>query len=235
MALSSKRRPGNLADVCRKFAFFKGVGEEALTELTSRALCHDYPKNNILCYRGDPTAAVFLVISGRVKIILTSDEGREVIVSILGPGGLFGLTSSLDGGDQLAEVVTVEPSRIARFETDAFRAWSRRPEVQAAVIRELTGRVRGLHQKIGEHALLGAKERLLLTLLEIAEDEGEQDPRSAEIIFTRPTHQELAHRIGSSREVVSRLLAELLESDLLRADEGRVIRVTESALILREE
>jgi CRP-like cAMP-binding protein len=93
--------------------------------------------------------------------------------------------------------------------------------------------VRQAYQKIGEHALLSVKERLLYTLLEIAEQEGELGPEG-DWIFTRPTHQELADRIGSSREVVSRVLKELLESELLEA-EGKIIRVSESALILRDE
>ncbi len=236
MALSSKRQPDDLAEVWKAFGIFEGVEEEALQELANLALCHDYPKNNILSYRGDPASAVFLVVSGRVKIILTNEEGREVIVSLLGPGGMFGLTSALDGGDQLADAVTVEPSRIARFKEKPFIAWTQStPAVQRALVRELTRRVRDLHQQIGSHALLGAKDRLLYTLLEIADSEGEHDPKSTDILFTRPTHQELAHRIGSSREVVSRLLAELMDSELLEADEGRVIRVSQSALILRED
>ncbi len=236
MALSSKRQPDDLAAIWSEFDFFEGVGEEALQQLATLALCHDYPKNNILAYRGDPAAAVFLVVSGRVKIILTNEEGREVIVSLIGPGGIFGLTSALDGGDQLADAVTVEPSRIARFKGKAFVSWTQSsPEVQSALVRELTRQVRDLHQQIGAHALLGAKDRLLYTLLEIADSEGEHDPSSSDILFTRPTHQELAHRIGSSREVVSRLLAELMDSEFLEADEGRVIRVSQSALILRED
>jgi CRP/FNR family cyclic AMP-dependent transcriptional regulator len=236
MALTSKRKPEGLAEAFAELAFFEGVGEEALQDLASLALCHDYPNNNILCYRGDPASSVFLVLSGRVKMILTNEEGREVIVSLLGPGGFFGLTSALDGGDQLADAVTVEPSTIAKFQAKAFARWAgASPDVQAALVRELTGRVRDLHLKIGTHALLGARERLLYTLLEIAENEGEQEPGGTEIIFTRPTHKELAHRIGSSREVVSRLLADLLDSELLRADEGRVIRVSLSDLVLRDE
>ncbi len=236
MALSSKRQPDDLADTFSKFALFEGVGAEELQALAALALCHDYPKNNILSYRGDPAAAVFLVVSGRVKVILTNEEGREVIVSLLGAGGVFGLTSALDGGDQLANAVTIERSTIAKFSGKAFIRWTgSSPEAQAVLIRELTSRIRDLSQKIGAHALLSAKDRLLYTLLEIADAEGQQEPGGTEITFTRPTHQELAHRIGSSREVVSRLLAELRDSELLEADAGRVIRVPLSALVLRED
>lgn len=236
MALRSKRQLDDLADTFREFAFFEGVGDAELQQLVALALCHDYPKNNILSYRGDPAAAVFLVVSGRVKIILTNDEGREVIVSLLGPGGMFGLTSALDDGDQLAGAVTIEPAEIAKFNGKAFIRWTgSSPGARAALVRELNRRVRELNQKIGSHALLSAKDRLLFTLMEIADAEGEPEPGGTEIAFTRPTHQELAQRIGSSREVVSRLLAELLDSELLEADEGRVIRVPLSALIPRKD
>ena len=111
---------------------------------------------------------------------------------------------------------------------------ARHPAAQGGLAQELAGRVRQAHQRIGEHALLSVKERLLYALLEIAESEGTPHPEGNGIVFTRPTHQELADRIGSSREVVSRMLKELLDSDLLQA-EGKVIRVSESALVLRED
>jgi len=236
MALSRTRQPTDLAATLGGFTFFKGIRKTELEELAALALCHDYPKNNILSYRGDPTGAVFLVVCGRVKIILTNDEGREVIVALLGPGGMFGLTSALDGGDQVGNAVTIERSTIAKFKGASFIRWTEgSPGARLALVRELTRQIRELSQKIGAHALTSAKDRLLYTLLEIAEAEGEQEPGGTQVIFTRPTHQELANRIGSSREVVSRLLAELRESDLLESDEGRVIRVPLSALVLRDD
>jgi CRP/FNR family transcriptional regulator, cyclic AMP receptor protein len=230
------RPPADLAGSLGGFPFFDGVGRTELEELAALALCHEYPKNNILVYRGDPAGAVFLVVRGRVKIILTNDEGREVIVSLLGPGGLFGLTAALDGDEQPGTAVTIARSTIAKFNGGAFIRWTgSSPGARDALVRELTRRVRDLHQKIGTHALMSAKDRLLDTLLEIAGAEGEQEPGDDRITFTRPTHKELADRIGSSREVVSRLLAELRASEIYEADEGRVISVPLSALVLRED
>jgi CRP-like cAMP-binding protein len=219
----------------RASAILKEASEEALEELSGLALCHDYPKNNILFYQGDPVGAVFLVLSGRVKITLNNQEGREVIVAMARPGDLFGLVAALDEGSQPANAVTVARSRLAKFDGETFTRWlERNPSTYRSLLAHLGGRLRDAYQKIGEHALLGVKERLMYALLDIAELEGRPDPNAGTIVFTRPTHQELAHRIGSSREVVSRLLKELLESDLLQA-EGRIIRVSESALVLREE
>ena len=236
MALTRTRKPSDLGSTLGEFAFFKGLRKSELDALAGMALCHEYPKNNILSYRGDPSGSVFLVVSGRVKMILTNDEGREVIVRLVGPGGLFGISSALDGGEQLCNAVTIERSTVAKFKGAAFLGWANEsPGARLSLQRELSRQVRDLCHKIGEHALMSARDRLLYTLLEIADTEGEEDPDGVRVSFTRPTHQELANRIGSSREVVTRLLAELRDSELLESEEGRVIYVPMSALVLRGE
>lgn len=236
MALKRVGKPADVAARLGGFPFFDGVGAAELEELAALALCHEYPKNNILSYRGDPAGPVHLVVSGRVKILLSNDEGREVIVSLLGPGGIFGLTSALDGEGQPGTAMTIERSTIARFNGDAFLRWTAGSAgAQTALVRELTRRIRELHARIGAHVLMSARDRLLDTLLEIAGTEGAAEPGNECVTFTRPTHRELANRIGSSREVVSRLLAELRDSDVLETEDGRVLRVPLSALVLRED
>jgi CRP/FNR family cyclic AMP-dependent transcriptional regulator len=228
------RREDYLAEI-RTFPLFQGADEKALRELESIAVCHEYPKNNVLFHQDDPARAVFLVLRGEVKITLINEEAREVIVSLVRPGGLVGLIAILDGGPQPANAVTLSRSWLARFNGSDLLGWvDSNRAMQAALLRELAVSVRQAYQRIGEHALLSVKERLFAALLEIAEREGEPQPGREGIVFTRPTHQELADRIGSSREVVSRMLKELLDADLLEA-EGKVIRVPESALVLREE
>ena len=227
--------PVDLARTLAEFPFFKGVRRSDVEELAALALCHEYPKNNILSYRGDPAGSVFLVLKGRMKVILTNDEGREVILSILGPGGMVGITAAFDEGGQPAHAVTIERSTIARFSAAAFVRWTDGSAgARGALIRELTRQVRELSHKIGEHALMSTRDRLLYTLLEIAGEEGEPEADGTQVVFKRPTHRELANRIGTSREVVSRLLAELRDTEMLMADEGRVIRVPMSALVLRD-
>ncbi len=235
MVMNKKDLSGDLQTAAATVPFLQNASDEALGELGDIARCHDYPKNNILHYQGDPAGSAYLVVGGRVKLSLMNEEGKEVVLSILRPGGMFGLISALDGGPQPANAITVAPSRIATFAADSFLSWLERHKLSREVLLEELGRrVREAYQKIGEHALMGVKDRLLGALLDIADREGKPEPDGEAVVFTRPTHQELANRIGSSREVVSRVLKELLESELLYAD-GRVIRVSESALILRED
>ena len=221
-------------DVVRQCPLFQAADEKALAELAELALYHEYPKNNVLFYAGDPARAAYFVLSGGVKVSLTNEEGKEVVISLERKGGLIGLIAPLDGGTQPANAVTIDRSQLARFNGSDLVTWlERQPASRYELLQELSQTVRQAYQRIGEHALLSVKERLLQTLLEIAEQEGEMGP-GGNWFFTRPTHQELADRIGSSREVVSRMLKELLDSELLEA-EGKIIRVSESALILREE
>src|SRR5919106_5247127 len=217
MPMNRKAQREQFDDAARRCGLF-ATDDAALEELAGIAMCHDYPKNNVLLYAGDPARAVFLVMSGAVKVSLMNEEAKEVVIGIERTGGLVGLVPLIDGGGQPANAVTIAPSRLGRFNGTELLSWvEARPEVASALRRGLASAVRQAYQKIGEHALLSVKERLLYTLLEIAEQEGELGPEGA-WIFTRPTHQELADRIGSSREVVSRLLKELLESELLEAE-----------------
>jgi CRP-like cAMP-binding protein len=146
-----------------------------------------------------------------------------------------GLVSAVDGAPQPATAMTTTRSRLARFVGPDLMEWvAKHPAAHAALLREVAGCARQAYQRVGEHALLSVKERLLSALLDIAEQEGERHGPGQAVVFTRPTHQELAERIGSSREVVSRVLKELLDDELLAA-EGKVIRVPLSALVLRED
>ena len=217
-----------------EFGSFQGLREEDLEKLCRIGRCHDYPSGNVIHYRGDTDNAVHMIVRGKVKILMTSEDGRDVAIDLLRPGDVFGLVAAVNGGGHPAHAITATKARLLKFKTASFFSWvESQGMLENLVWRQLSSRVRHAYQRIAEHALMGVKERLLFTLLEIAEHEG-TPAADGEVVFTRPTHRELAQRIGSSREVVTRVLKELLESDLLDA-EGRVITVPLSALVFREE
>jgi CRP/FNR family transcriptional regulator, cyclic AMP receptor protein len=115
-----------------------------------------------------------------------------------------------------------------------FQEWLRsRPRLHQAVLLEMAKMVRSAYSKIGEQALLPVKKRLLSTLVEIAREEG-RNGQGDEMVFIRPTHQQLAERIGSTRVVVSRALKELLEEEGIVEAQGRVLRVRVSRMEIAE-
>ncbi len=225
--------PAELAAVLPELVFLQGAKDESQHELAQLAICHTYPRGNILFYHGDAGDAVYIVLRGRVKLSLMNEEGREVILAVMQRGGVFGLVEALDGGPHPATAVTQTPCRLARIPADRFLAWLRQhPRIHQRVVIGLAQLVRDAYGKVGEQALLPVKRRLYAALLEIARSDGQPD--GEEIVLAIPTHQELAERVGSSRVVISRSLKELIEEEDLNV-KGRVLRLPMSALVLRGE
>lgn len=194
------------------------------------AICHSYPKGNILFYDGDPGSSVYIVIRGRVKISLIHEEGREVVLAATNTGGVLGLVAALDNGPHIGTAVTITDCRIATIQRERFNSWiAAHPPLQQSIEAELARMLRAAYKKVGEQALLPVKQRLLATLLEIAHAEGLAD--QDDIIFDRPTQQELAERVGSTRVVVARALKELLEEQAALAADGRTFRLTMRSLV----
>jgi CRP/FNR family transcriptional regulator, cyclic AMP receptor protein len=222
-----------VATSLRDTLFLQDETEAVRRELAELAACRNYPKGSILFFHGDHGDTVYIVLQGRVKISLTNEDGREVGLAVMRPGGVFGLVEALDNGPHSGTAVALMDCRLARITSDRFAAWLRRhPALQERLLIGLVRMLREAYEKVGEQALLSVKRRLFTTLLEIARSDGEQQGK--EVFFELPTHQELADRIGSSRVVVSRVLKELIEEERGLTATGRVIRLPLSALVTRD-
>jgi len=225
-----------LPEILPTIPFLRDAPADARDELDRMAVCHDYPKGNILFYDGERCDTVYIVLDGRVKISLISEEGREVILAGIRPTGLFGLVASIEGhGAHIGTAATVTHCRLAKIPVEGFNAWlGRHPDLQRPLLSELARMLREAYQKIGIHSLLPVKQRLLSTLVDIATADGEPG-REGEIVFVRPTHQELADMVGTTRVVVSRLLKELVEEDEAIESSGKVMRVSVQKVLRDDE
>lgn len=231
--MSRGRMADEVVEACRDFPLFADLPDEALSELARMALCHDHPDNNFVLYQDDPADELYLVLEGQVKLRLNDGKGRVVVLNTAGPGDLVGVAAVLSESPQPANAVTASTCRLAKFKAESFRRWIRkRSAVRDALLPYLAGELRYAQRTIGVHALLSVKERLLFTLMEIAERDGRKGENDESVVVERPTHRELARHIGSSREVVTRMLDELVEEGLLEG-KGKVIEVPETALVRR--
>ena len=211
---------------------YLAIDDAAREALGAMAVPRSYPKGNVLYYHGDACTSVGFVEAGKVKVALMNDEGREVALEIVRPGHLLGAPALFCRGTYVGTAVTLTEARIARIPADAFRSWLVEfPRASHALLAELGDEVRHAYEKIGELALLPVKRRLLMTLLEIARSDGEEQT-NGEVSFVRPTHKELADLVGSTRVVISRIMKELMEEDELLAEQGNVIRVHLDDLVL---
>jgi CRP/FNR family transcriptional regulator, cyclic AMP receptor protein len=201
---------------------------DAGRQLVDIARVHPYPKGNILFYDGEPADAVFVVLSGRVKISFISEEGREVVLAVIRPGGTVGLLGALaEPARHVGTAIIISDAHLARISRDAYLAWfDRNAHLHRAVLGDFARMLAHAYHKIGRQALYPVKQRLLAALVDIARADG-SGAGGDEVEFVRPTHQELADMIGSTRVVVSRILKELVqEDDALAETGGKIMRVS---------
>jgi CRP/FNR family transcriptional regulator, cyclic AMP receptor protein len=209
--------------------FLQGASPEAGEEFLRLTVSHNYPKGNILYHDGDPGTMLYMVVSGRVKICMVHEEGREVVLTTMNAGGVLGMVAALDDGSHIGTGVTLTDCRIACITRDRFAAFMNKyPALRKSIDFELASQLRAAYRKVGEQSLLPVKKRLLGALLEIARAEGSTERN--DLVFLRPTQQELAERIGTTRVVVARAMKELLEEEAALAVDGRTFRLT-TALI----
>ncbi|HZT00878.1 MAG TPA: Crp/Fnr family transcriptional regulator [Steroidobacteraceae bacterium] len=192
--------------------------ESSLAALAGCGTVKAFPKNTILVNEGDRGDTLFVILSGRVKIYLADEEGKEVLLSTLGPGEYFG-EIMLDDGPRSATVMTLEPSKFAVVTRSQFKEFlALHPEAAFDVIRSLIRRVRALTRTVGNLALLDVYGRVAKLLLELATDEG-----GVLVVGEHLTQQDIASRVGCSREMISRILKDLRIGGYIRMDGERMV------------
>jgi CRP/FNR family cyclic AMP-dependent transcriptional regulator len=203
----------------KTFPLFKGVPEADLRALAERAVTRSYPKQAIIVNEGDEEGdSLYLIVSGRVKIYLADEEGKELILSIKGPGQYFG-EMVLDEQPRAASVMTLDPTQFAILSRVDFRAFLlTHAEVALQLIQNLIQLARGLNRSVRNLALLDVYGRVARILLELAV---ERDGRL--VIPERMTQKDIAARVGASREMINRILRDLTAGGYVSMEAGRII------------
>jgi CRP/FNR family transcriptional regulator, cyclic AMP receptor protein len=215
----------DLLDVLPSVFFLHDQDDATRRSFASLAISRSFPKGNILFHHGDPCFAAYVIISGRVKLTVADDDGREFALEVFGPGDVAGLIAMLDGGAHNGTAMSLSPCRVAIVPRERFYAWiMSHPALMHTIVAALVKLLRGVYERAGMQALLPVKRRVRAALIEAAQNNGVLDG-SEEYVAPRPTHQELAERIGSTRVVVSRAIKELLDEEPWIRMDGRTLRV----------
>ena len=184
---------------------FSHLDEAALRGLAPGGAVRSYPKNVVVVSEGDLTDSLYVVLSGRVKAFVSDESGREVVVNLIEAGDYFG-ELVLDGGPRAASVMTLEPSRLYVIpQPEVERLLEANPAFARDLLRRLIGKVRSLTGRVADLALKDVYARLVKF---IAENAVAADGRR--VIPERLTQNDLAARIGASREMVNRILKDLI-------------------------
>ena len=208
--------------VLKAVPLFASFPDDQLRMLTTVVTRRSAPRATTIMAGGDATDSLYIVLSGRLKVMMSDAEGKEVILSILAPGEFFGEMGLIDDEPRSASVVTIEACELLSLAKRDFRkSLAENFDMAMAVMRGLVRRLREADRKIGSLALLDVYGRVARLLLDMAENvNGEK------IVTKRLPKQDIAKMIGASREMVSRVMKDL--------QMGGYIEVRGSAIVLRD-
>ena len=197
---------------------FAHLDEQALRGLAPGGAVRSFARNVIVVSEGDPTDSLYVVLSGRVKVFVADENGKELVVHTIGAGDFFG-ELVLDGQTRAASVMTLEPSRFFVIpQRDADALLTGNPQFARHLVRKLIGKVRSLTEQVRNLALRDVYSRLVRFLEEQAVEEG-----GRRVVRERLTQAEIAARIGGSREMVSRILSDLSAGGYIAVESKQVI------------
>lgn len=216
-------------DNLSKIALFKDLEPAASERFARNCNWKDYDASELVIDVDDETNDVRFVMAGKVRIIMRIAVGKEVILGEMGEGEFFGEIAAIDGHTRSANVTALTRSRICimpqRTFVEILRSY---PELSMQVLKMFATRVRALNLRLGEHSFLQAKHRLYAELLRLSRPRpGNAAQRS---ISPPPIQRELAERIGSRREVISRELNQLERQGHIEKARGALVLVNVSEL-----
>jgi CRP-like cAMP-binding protein len=196
------------------------------TDLLARSVVRSRkPSGTLLLREGQSPDGLFVVLRGRVNLVRAVDGGRDIILSSLGPGDVFGEACAVEGVGASTTAVAAVASDIARIPADVLAAHLRRdPNTMIRLMRLMSQKLRDVESVASGLALCDVEERLRQTLVRLAKRQGRHSPADdGWILAPVPTQSELARMVGSCRETVSRTLSSMARSGLLSANGRRMV------------
>jgi CRP-like cAMP-binding protein len=218
------------ADFLATIPLFSGLQRDELQRFADLTRERSYPKGSVILFQDDPGDSLFVLRSGRVKVVLIGEDGREVILGVLEPGAHFGELALIDDQPRSAHVIAMEDANLLILRREDFRRRvEANPSVAWALLTELSRRLRRADVKIGGLVLLDVPGRIARLLLDLADEAG-----SATI--EKPlTHQTIAQMIGASRETVSRAMKDFQDAGLITVERRKIAVGNREALEKRSQ
>ena len=208
-----------------KVPLFSQLEPAELERVTEISRERTYPKNSVILFEDDPGDALFVVAEGQVKVVLIGEDGREVILSVMGEGEFFGEMALIDDEPRSAHVIAMEDSTLLVLRREDFQGILKQtPSIALALLRELSRRLRRVDEKVGSLVLLDVNGRVAQLLLDLA------DEAASNRITRRLTHHTIAQMIGSSRETVSRTMRELVDKGYIEVSRREILIRDRAAL-----
>jgi len=193
----------------KNVSLFADVPDDSLEQLEKMSVVRKYPKNTILFMEGDESSHLYIIQHGKVTVSVASEDGRQVILNYMGEGEYFGELSLMDGKPRSATVTTATACEFIAISRSSFQQLLKSsPEFVMAITAAFAKRVRDLTDSVKDLALLDVYGRVSVALEKLSDDTGRIDN-------PKVTHQDIANMVGSSREMVSRIMKQLIVGEYI--------------------
>lgn len=215
--------------ILKTVPLFSSFTDQQLATMASCVQHRSYPRGAAILRAGEETDALYIILSGRVKVLIPDDEGHEVILSMMGSQDFFGEMGLLDDLPSSATVETLESCEMLRIPRTAFLSClEEHSEVAMTVLRNLIKRLRYADRKIESLALIDVYGRVARLIIDMAEQiDGHW------VVPRAPAKQEIARMIGASREMVSRVIKDLHEKQLIHTEKRKIIVLDRQSMARR--
>ena len=202
----------------RNVPIFSDLKDSDLNIISDKMISRAYKKGQMILLEESQGETFFIIVSGAVKVTRLSDDGREVILAILGESDFFGEMSLLDGEGRSANIVANEDAEVLTLSRrDFLDCLETYPKIAIALLEELAIRLRKSDQHIESLSLSDSEHRIAITLIRFAQELGTIKQGDVKI-KNLPFQQDIANMAGTSRETVSRTLKLLEEKDLIKKE-----------------
>jgi len=206
-------------ELLRTVPIFSELSDADITSLARLASRRRYPKDTVVFFENEEGDFFFMIVEGRIKVTILGDDGREVILSILGTGDFFGEMALLDNEPRSATAIAIEDSELVSLHRHDFQSvLADNRSIMSALIKILAARIRKANHQISTLALLDVYGRVARLLLELASE------HDGKLVIDEPlTQQDMASRVGCSREMISRILKDLRAGGYVKVDGDRMV------------
>jgi CRP/FNR family cyclic AMP-dependent transcriptional regulator len=205
--------------VLKTVPLFAAFSDQQIATLLNYVQHRSFARNVYVMQAGDETDSLYVMLSGKVKVVIADEQGREVIFGFMGAQDFFGEMGLLDDQPRSASVYTLEPCEMLRLSKAGFvNCIKENSDVAMLVIRNLVRRLRDADRQIESLALVDVSGRVARLLIDMA-----QESDGKLVVPRMPAKQEIARMIGASREMVSRVVKDLEVRGLIRADRRSVV------------
>jgi CRP/FNR family cyclic AMP-dependent transcriptional regulator len=205
-------------EILKKVPLFSELDRLELSHLAEAAFQRTYLKGSFILLEKEKGSTLSIITKGKVKVTVTGEEGKEVILAVLSEGDFFGDLALLDGKPRSASVVAMEETELLNLgRRDFLDELEKNPKLALTILRTLGSRLRKADRQIESLALLDVSGRVARTLLNLASEQGEKASRGLKI-KNRPTHQEIANMSGTTRETVTRVLGDMQKKRLISVE-----------------